>query len=57
MAVQTKVAVQRVDYQKLRPRLLALGVRLDRPARILGAAWLGATRLIDNIAPSSGAPE
>jgi pantothenate synthetase len=23
--------------------------RADRPARVLGAAWLGSTRLIDNV--------
>lgn len=30
--------------------------RLDRPGRVLGAAWLGATRLIDNLAllPEAG---
>jgi pantoate--beta-alanine ligase len=48
----------KVDYVEIcDAATLEPAVRLDRPARILGAAWLGATRLIDNIAPSSGAPE
>jgi hypothetical protein len=31
MAIQHKIAVQRVDYSTLSSRLLALGVRLERP--------------------------
>jgi pantoate--beta-alanine ligase len=39
-----------IDYVAVRDAedLSALGARVDRPARILAAAWLGATRLIDN---------
>ncbi|MCA8934081.1 MAG: pantoate--beta-alanine ligase, partial [Rhodospirillaceae bacterium] len=39
-----------VDYLELRAadNLQALD-RLDRPARLLAAAWLGQTRLIDNV--------
>lgn len=40
----------RVDYVELRAAEdLAPLQRLDRPARLLAAAWLGNTRLIDNI--------
>lgn len=40
-----------VDYVALAdPDTLAPLDRLDRPARLLAAAWLGTTRLIDNIA-------
>lgn len=39
-----------IDYVAVRDAedLSALAARVDRPARILAAAWLGATRLIDN---------
>jgi len=41
----------KVDYVELRAADdLAALERADRPARVLGAAWLGATRLIDNVA-------
>lgn len=41
----------RVEYLDLRdPETLAPMDRLDRPARLLAAAWLGPVRLIDNIA-------
>ncbi len=41
----------RVDYVEIcdAETLMPLQ-RLDRPARVLGAAWLGTTRLIDNLA-------
>lgn len=43
----------RVDYFELRAAEdLAPMERLDRPARLLAAAWLGRTRLIDNIPAS-----
>ncbi len=32
MAIKAQVAAQRIDFTKLRSRLLALGVKLDRPA-------------------------
>ncbi|MBI1187998.1 MAG: pantoate--beta-alanine ligase [Alphaproteobacteria bacterium] len=39
-----------IDYVAVRDAgdLSVLGPRVDRPARILAAAWLGKTRLIDN---------
>lgn len=44
----------RVDYLDLRAADgLAALARADRPARIFGAAWLGPTRLIDNVAVAS----
>jgi len=47
----------RVDYIALRDAEdLAPMDRLDRPARLLGAAWLGRARLIDNIAVEPPAP-
>jgi pantoate--beta-alanine ligase len=40
-----------IDYLSLRDAgTLAPLDRADRPARLLAAAWLGGTRLIDNIA-------
>ncbi|MGH7088695.1 MAG: pantoate--beta-alanine ligase, partial [Stellaceae bacterium] len=48
----------KVDYvAAVDPETLAPLDRLDRPARILAAAWLGSTRLIDNLAvdPSGAA--
>lgn len=40
-----------IDYVELRDaETLAPLSRLDRPARLLGAAWIGGTRLIDNLA-------
>ena len=41
----------RVDYVAVRdPETLDAAVRADqRPARVLGAAYLGTTRLIDNV--------
>ena len=40
----------KVDYVELRAAAdLAPLSRADRPARVLGAAWLGSTRLIDNV--------
>jgi len=40
----------RVDYVEVcDAETLAPLERLDRPARVLGAAWLGTTRLIDNL--------
>jgi len=40
----------RVDYVEIcDAETLAPLQRLDRPARVLGAAWLGTTRLIDNL--------
>lgn len=42
---------QRVDYVAVRDaETLAMLHELDRPARVLAAAWLGKTRLIDNVA-------
>jgi len=41
---------ERVDYFELRDAdTLAPVARLERPARVLAAAWLGKTRLIDNV--------
>jgi pantoate--beta-alanine ligase len=41
----------RVDYVSIAdPETLQSAERVDRPARILAAVWLGATRLIDNLA-------
>jgi pantoate--beta-alanine ligase len=41
----------RVDYLDLADaETLAPALRLDRPARLIAAAWLGRTRLIDNLA-------
>ena len=41
----------RVEYLDLRhPQTLTPLDRLDRPARLLAAAWLGPVRLIDNVA-------
>jgi pantoate--beta-alanine ligase len=41
----------RIDYLEVcDAETLAPLRRLDRPGRALGAAWLGKTRLIDNIA-------
>ena len=42
---------QRVDYVAVRDaETLQMLSKLDRPARVLAAAWLGKTRLIDNLA-------
>ncbi|HYJ31572.1 MAG TPA: pantoate--beta-alanine ligase, partial [Allosphingosinicella sp.] len=46
-----------IDYVELRDaETLAPVERAERPARLLAAAWLGTTRLIDNlaVAPRSG---
>lgn len=41
----------KIDYLELRSEAdLSPLERLDRPARLLAAAWLGETRLIDNVA-------
>ena len=41
----------RVDYVAVRDALTLEPVETpDRPARVLAAAWLGRTRLIDNVA-------
>ncbi len=41
---------RRVDYLELRAEMdLKPLQKLDRPARLLAAAWLGKTRLIDNV--------
>jgi len=42
----------KVDYVAVREAdtLKVVGARTDRPLRVLAAAWLGATRLIDNVA-------
>ena len=46
-----RVGFERVDYVAIRDsETLAPIMSLERPARILAAAWLGKTRLIDNIA-------
>ena len=46
-----RVGFERVDYVAIRDsETLAPIMSLERPARILAAAWLGKTRLIDNMA-------
>ncbi|WP_027155799.1 pantoate--beta-alanine ligase [Mesorhizobium sp. WSM2561] len=48
----------KVEYLELRADSdLASIVRLDRPARLLVAAWLGQTRLIDNLQVALPRPE
>ncbi|HLJ62630.1 MAG TPA: pantoate--beta-alanine ligase [Stellaceae bacterium] len=52
----TRAGFTRIDYLDLADAVtLAPLDRLDRPARLLAAAWLGRTRLIDNIAVTRGA--
>ncbi len=47
----------RIDYLTLAdPETLQPLDRADRPARLFAAAWVGATRLIDNVALMGGAP-
>ena len=50
--------VEPIDYVELRDaEILAPLAALDRPGRLLAAAWLGKTRLIDNVpAPPLSAP-
>jgi pantoate--beta-alanine ligase len=44
-----------IDYVELRDaETLAPVERVERPARILAAAWLGTTRLIDNLPVEAG---
>jgi pantoate--beta-alanine ligase len=58
MASLLEAGFAKVDYVEIcDAATLEPVTRLDGPARVLGAAWLGATRLIDNVAPSSGEPE
>ena len=46
----TESGFTKIDYFELRDaETLAPAVNLQRPARLLAAAWLGATRLIDNV--------
>jgi pantoate--beta-alanine ligase len=40
---------QKVDYVEARESLTLAPWRPDRPGRVLAAAWLGQTRLIDNV--------
>jgi pantoate--beta-alanine ligase len=42
----------KVDYIAVREAdtLKIVSARTERPLRVLGAAWLGSTRLIDNVA-------
>jgi pantoate--beta-alanine ligase len=42
----------KIDYVAVREAetLKAVSARTERPLRVLGAAWLGSTRLIDNVA-------
>lgn len=48
----------KVEYLELRADSdLASLVTLDRPARLLVAAWLGETRLIDNLEVALPRPE
>jgi pantoate--beta-alanine ligase len=45
---------QKVDYVEARESLTLAPWRRDREGRLLAAAWLGKTRLIDNVeVPSS----
>jgi pantoate--beta-alanine ligase len=51
MSALLAAGFSRVDYVEVCDAgTLAPLDRLDRPARVLGAAWLGTTRLIDNVA-------
>lgn len=44
-----------IDYVELRDaETLAPVTRIERPARLLAAAWLGKARLIDNVAVLPG---
>jgi len=46
----TQAGFTKVDYLEMRDAEgLAALARADRPARVFGAAWLGPTRLIDNV--------
>lgn len=47
-----------IEYLDLRSAdLLEPMVRLDRPARLLAAAWIGGVRLIDNVAVGEAGPD
>jgi pantoate--beta-alanine ligase len=46
-----RAGFDRIDYLEVRDaETLEPPERIERPARVLAAAWLGATRLIDNVA-------